>query len=97
MINTTSQFNSIMQGNFVQAAYSLFDVALNGWTIALLFFVLQAMILYKTKSGTAMIVVGMIGAISVISMTVVPIISKQIMFALLVFELAAILVMWLFK
>jgi len=97
MINTTGQYGLLLQGKFIQAAYSLWDVVLNGWLIALLFFSLQSLIFYKTRNATAMLVTGMIAAVSVISMSVVPTISKQIMFGLLVFELAGILLMWVWK
>lgn len=104
MANVTG-WNELWSGQLITAAYVMYDTALVGWTVVILFFMYQLMLLLKTRNLTISWVTGVIFAAMFVSSTALtasgnPIlrpIAIQIIFALLVFELGAILYLWLWK
>ena len=100
MVNATG-WTELMDGQLIIASFTMFDTAFVGWTVAILFFVYQVMLYLKTRNMTICWVMGlfflsMYAALSAFS-TVVRMESVTIMFVLLVFELAGILFVWLWK
>lgn len=95
----------LFNGNIVTSAFVMYDTAFAGWTVAILFFVYQFMLLLKTRNLTISWVTGALFASMYVSTKIIdatgnPIlrpISAQIIFALLVIELGAIIYLWLFK
>ena len=98
-------WNEMFDGKLVTASFVMFDTALMGWTIAILFFVFHFMLWLKTRNLTLMWVTGVIFAAMyvtsrAISATGDPIlkpISFQIILFILVLELGGILYVWMFK
>lgn len=98
-------WNELFAGHIVTAAFVMYDTALLGWTVAILFFVYQFMLFLKTRNLTLAWVTGILFASmfvtsSVLNATGNPVlkpISIQVIFALLVIELGAILYLWLWK
>lgn len=105
--NTTAVcgWGELYDGNIIAAAFVLFDSALMGWTIAILFLVYQFMLLLKTRNLTISWVTGALFAAMYVSARALTIsgnpllkpISIQIIFAILVLELGAILYLWIWK
>jgi hypothetical protein len=102
---TACGWNELFDGNIVTAAYVMYDTAFVGWTVAILFFVYQFILLLKTRNLTLSWVTGVLFAGMYVSTKLMdatgnPIlkpISAQVIFALLVIELGAIIYMWLWK
>lgn len=100
MVNATG-WSELMDANLVGAAFTMYDTAFVGWTVGILFFVYQLMLLIKTRNLplafiTGIFFVGMfITAISPFDF--IKPISAQIIFVILVFELAGILYFWIWK
>ena len=101
MVNA-SGWTELMDGDLIGAAFVAYDVPFMGWTVAILFFVFQFMLFLKTRNITLCWVAGLFFAsVYVVGATVVPNFirfeSIQVMSVLLVFELAGILYMLVFK
>lgn len=98
-------WTELFNGNIVTAAFVMYDTALMGWTVAILFVVYQAMLLLKTRNLTISWITGAIFASMYVSSSLMSAsgnailkpISVQVIFALLVIELGAILYLWLWK
>ena len=87
----------LMNGSMINAAFVMYDAALAHWTIAILFFVYQIVLLIKTRNITLAWTTGLIFAsLYAISAFVKPI-SIQAIFLILVLELGGILYMLLWK
>jgi len=96
MVNATG-WTELLDANLIGAAFTMFDTAFVGWTVAILFFVFQFMIIVKTRNVTIAWTVGILFAsLYAVSVFVKPI-SIQIIFLLLVFELAGIIYLLLWK
>ena len=96
MINVTG-WSQLTDANLIGAAFVMFDTAFAGWTVAILFFVYQFMLLVKTKNLTLAWTTGLIFAsLYAVSVFVKPI-SVQVIFIILVLELAGILYLVFFK
>ena len=98
-------WNMLFDGHLVTAAFVMYDTALAGWTVAILFFVYQFMLLLKTRNLTISWITGALFASMYVSAKILdatgnPIlrpVSVQVIFALLVIELGAIIYLWLWK
>ena len=98
-------WNELFDGNIVKASFVMFDSAMAGWTVAILFLVYQFTLLLKTRNLTISWVTGVLFAAMFVSSKVIsatggPIfkpISAQVIFVMLVLELGAIIYLWLFK
>ena len=96
MVNATG-WGELFNGHLLGAAYTMYNTALSGWTIAILFFIFQFMVILKTRNYTVAWVSGLFFA-SLYGVSVfVETVSVQFMFILLVFELAGILYYSIFK
>ena len=103
-VNATG-WPELFDGHIVTAAFVMYDAALAGWTVAILFIVYQFMLWMKTRNMTIMWITGamfagMFVTAQILDATGNPIlkpISIQVIFAILVFELGAILYMWFWK
>jgi len=96
-INATG-WTELMNGHMISAVYTMFNTAFGGMgiVVVILFFVYQIMLYMKTKNITLMWVIGIIFASLYASSSFVEVFSVQIIFLLLVFELAGILYLLLF-
>lgn len=97
MVQNVTGWSELIEGKPIQAVYAMYDLAWNHWFVVILFVVFQFMLFLKTKNLTLMWVTGLFfGSLYIIS-NYFPLFSRQIIFAMLVFELAGILFMWLMK
>ncbi len=87
----------LIDGKLPEAAYYMYNAALFNWAIAILFIVYQFMLYMKTKNTTLCWITGLFFAALYAASVFVKDMSIQIIFLILVFELAAILYMWIFK
>jgi len=55
-MNNVTGWNELYDGNIVKAAYTMFDAALGGWFITLIFMVYLSLLMFKTKSASAVFV-----------------------------------------
>ncbi len=96
--NTTG-WSNLTDGHMLTAVYTMFDTAFGnmGIVVVMLFFVYQVMLFAKTQNLSLMWVMGIIFASLYGLSSFVESTSVQIMFLLLVFELAGILYLLLFK
>lgn len=94
-------WTELFNGNMISAAFTMYDTAFVGWTVAILFFVYQVMLYIKTKNVTICWVTGLffvaLYTTSAMIGTFVRAESVQVMFIVLVFELAGILFVALWK
>ena len=87
----------IMQGKLISASFVMYDAAFANWTVAILFIVYQFILILKTKNLNISWVTG-IFFISLYALSVyVKTISLQVIFVILVFELAGILYLLIWK
>jgi len=87
----------LFDGNLIKAAYTMYNTAFAGWAVVILFFVYQMMLYMKTRNLTLCWTTGIFFAsLYAVSQFVHPV-SVQAMFVLLVFELAGILFLLLWK
>lgn len=87
----------LWDGDLIGAAYTMYNTAWSGWVVAILFFVYQFMLYLKTRNLTLAWVTGIFfTSLYALSVFVEPI-SIQVIFLLLVFELAGILYLLIFK
>jgi len=90
-------WQQLIDGNIITASFIMFDTALMGWTIAILFIVYQILLYMKSQNATLNFIMGIIFLsmyLSAKTISLFPVIqplSTGIMFLILVFELASIL------
>lgn len=106
MVNATG-WSELMDGKMIKAVYTMYDQAFGavtggpfvdgGWVVIILFVVYQFMLLLKTRNLTISWITGIIFASLYATSIFVKAISIQIIFVILVFELAGILYMLIFK
>ncbi len=96
-VNVTG-WTELMDGNMIGAAYTMFDQALGGMgmVVVILFVLYQFMLYMKTQNLTLMWTIGIMFASLYVGSKFVETFSVQIIFLLLVFELAGILYLLLF-
>jgi len=95
-INATG-WTELINGDLFGAAFTMYDTALAGWTVVILFFVYQFMLYLKVRNPTLAWVTGLIFVSLYATSTIVKSISLQVMFIILVLELGAILYMLIWK
>jgi len=98
MVANVTGWNELLSGHMISAAYVMYDEALIGFVIILLYILFQVMLYLKTKSWNLGFVMGLffmsmyIGATSI---TGVPLLKASVVpwaFLLLVLQLAAVIV-----
>jgi len=97
-MNNVTGWNDLIEGNIMNAVYSMFDAATGGWFVAIMFFVFQSTLFIKTRNVTLCWVTGIFFAsLYGLQATIMKPYSMQLMFVLLALELAGILAMWFLK
>jgi len=97
MVTNVTGWSELMDGNVISAAFTMYDTAFLGWSVAILFVVFQFMLLIKTRNLTLAWSTGIFFAALYGISTFVKTISVQVIFIILAFELAGILYMLIFK
>ena len=109
MIENATGWSQLFEGDLIGASFGMFNVALVGWMVAILFLLFQALLYMKTRNVTITWIAGIffasmyVGGAMVTGGTyevvggLIRIESIRIIFAVLVFELAAILYALIFK
>jgi len=95
-INTTG-WNDLLAGHIIQASYNYWEILLNGWFIAIIFILYESLILIKTRNMTIGWATGLFFMAVYATTAIYKPISVNVMFLILVFELAAILFSWLWR
>jgi len=90
-VNATGWSQLYDDGNLAAAAFAMYDTAFVGWVVAILFIVYQFMLILKTKNMTLAWITGAIFVSLYLTGTFVKTISAQVIFVILVMELAGIL------
>ena len=90
-------WSDLMDGNMITAVFTMFDAAFLNWTVAILFIVYQFMLFLKTKNPALCWITGIIFASLYVVSIYVKSMSIQIIFVILVFELAIILYTLIWK
>ena len=96
MANATG-WTELYAGNVVKASFKLFDTALSGWTIGILFIIFQIMLSMKTRNPVANFVTSIIFIGLYASSTIVKTQANAITLLIMVIELAGILYFIIFK
>jgi len=91
-------WTEILDGKLIEAVYGMYNLALNGWFVTILFFSFQLILYIKTKNMTLTWVTGMIFASMYVGTAVFnnPV-AKSVMFVMLTLQLGGILYMLLAK
>jgi len=84
-------WTNLTDGNMVTAVLVMYDAAFLGWTVAMLFIIYQIMLFLKTRNPLICWITGIFFTAMFAASRFVPTMSIQIMFLILVFELAIIL------
>jgi len=92
-----SGWTELMNGKMISAVFTMYDTSFVNWTVALLFIVYQFMLFLKTRNPTLCWVTGLFFASLYAASVFIKKISLQIMFVMLVFELAIILYTLIWK
>ena len=89
-------WTQLYNGNLLSAAFTMYDFYLSGWTVVVLFLVYQFMLILKTRNMTLSWVTGVMFLALFSTSVLIKAIALQVIFILLVFELAAIfyLIFW---
>lgn len=94
-ITAVCGWTELFDGNPIVAVFTMFDASLVGWTIAILFIVYQGMLYMKSSNLALNFITGAFFLSLFAAATFVKTISLQIMFVILVFELAGLIYLWL--
>ena len=98
-------WNELIDGKLISSAFIMFDSSFAGWMVVILFGVYQFMLLLKTRNLTISWITGVLFAamfvgargLTLSGHPILQPIGIQVIFALLVIELGAILYLWLWK
>ena len=90
-------WTELFNGNLIGAAFTAFDAPLGGWVVAILFVLYQFMLILKTNNMTLAWTTGILFASLFAVSQIVKTISVQVIFIILVLELAGILYVLLWK
>jgi len=90
-------WDELIDGNMITAVYTMFNTAIlgNGLIIVILFCVYQFMLYQKTQNVTLMWITGIFFASLYALSSFVEVFSSQIIFFILVLELAGIVFLWI--
>jgi len=89
-------YPELIDGNLITAVFTLFDTALLGWTITILFIVYQLLLYMKSRNLLLNFIMGIIfvslyiGKLASSGFPVLQPLATNVMFLILVLELAAI-------
>lgn len=86
-----------MDGHMISAVFTMYDTAFLNWTVAILFIVYQFMLLLKTRNLNLAWISGIFFASLYVTSVFVKPISIQVIFVILVFELAGVLYFLIWK
>ena len=84
-------WSELYNGHPIDAVFLMYNTALMGWTVAILFLLFQFMLFLKTRNPVIAFVTGVIFISMYLTSTFVTAISTQVMMVLLVLELACVL------
>lgn len=93
----------LINGSMLKATYTLYNAALAGWFVAILFLVFQALLYIKTRNITLMFITALFFAAMFVTAPVVGAVLfvetsvYHVLYVILAFELAGILFMWFWK
>jgi len=90
-------WTELFSGDLIGAAFTMYDTAFMGWTIAILFITYQFMLYVKTGNLTLSWVTGIMFVSLYATSALIKSISLPIIFIILVFELGGIFYLWFFK
>jgi hypothetical protein len=90
-IANVTGWNYIIQGKLIEASFSMFDTALNGWTVGILFLVFQFMLIIKTRSLTLSATSAMIFLAMMIGQTYLKSQSLLLLWIIVIVEIGGIL------
>lgn len=91
-------WSELMNANPISAVYAMYDAALFGWVIAILFIVYSFMLYLKTKNITMVWVTGLFfAAMYFTNETLVKANSLYVISVMLIIELAVIIYLWIWK
>ena len=98
MVNTTG-WEELFNGHMISAAFTMYDQAFIGWTVAILFLLYQVMLYLKTRNLTLGWVTGLIflSIFATANSEVIKPISLQVMFVIMVIQLGGILYLIFWK
>jgi len=88
-------WTQLMDGNIVGAAWTMYNTALVGWMIGILFIIFQILILWKTRNPMLAWTVGAVMLLLIYTYIIATVF--WVIFAILVFELVAVLYMIFWK
>ncbi len=95
--NATGWYELYNNANIINAVFTMYDTAFVGWIVAILFFVYQFMLILKTRNLTLSWITGVIFVSLYMTSEFVKVLSAQIIFVILVLELAGILYLLVWK
>ncbi len=90
-------WTELFDGNPILAAFTMFDASLIGWSVAILFIVYQAMLFMKSRNLALNFITGVFFISLFATATLVKPISIQVMFVMLILEMAALIYLWVAK
>ncbi len=90
-------WSELLSGNLVKAVYVMYDAALLGWFIAILFFLFQAGLYMKTRNPNIVWVTGILFLSLFIRSGYIKTVSLGVMALILLLELAGIMYFIIFK
>ena len=90
-VNGVDVWTPLYDGHLLTAAFTLYNEAFIGWAVVVLFVIYQFMLLIKTKNITLSWVTGVFFVSLYATSQFVNAIGLQVLFIILVFELAGIL------
>ena len=90
-VNATGWSELYDDGDLIGAAFTMYDTAFLGWTVAILFFIYQFMLLLKAQNLMINFVTGVMFASLYLTGILVTSISTQVIYTILVIELGGIL------
>jgi hypothetical protein len=97
MVANVTGWTELMNGSLISAVYVMYNTAFVNWFVAILFIVYQFMLILKTRNLTLSWVTGLFFASLYAISVFVKTISIQVIFIILVLELAGILYFVIFK
>lgn len=92
-VQNVTGWNELMEGNLFKAAFNMYDVAFNGWFIAIVFFTFQTMLYLKTKNTTLTWVLGLLFASMYAATSFMNEYTNYLLFITLALQLAGIIFM----
>ena len=89
-IANVTGWNYLFDGKLVEASFSLYDTALAGWTVGILFLIFQFMLIVKTRNLPLAFTMGAIFFAMYAGSVFIKSISSTIIVVILVLELVGI-------